>query len=803
MAASAPPQPDERAIREGLEMLVAEGAVVEVRALNVGRDGRTLTGYYDDLDAAARDAAAIEGATGVYYTLNPPRVDLLGRGPMHAAPRGGTTADTDIERRLLILIDVDSVRPKGIPATADELAAARELAEQVMEWLRERGWPEPILVCSGNGYQILIGCDLPADDGGLVAYLLAALAQRFDTEQASIDTSVSNAARIARLPGTVNRKGEATAERPHRLARIVSAPEELAAVSPEQVEAVIAEAGGDLDARGDDPGANDLDARGDDPGSRFDLAAWVAKHLPQATGPQPWSAQGGIGQRWQVTCPFESHAKDRGKAWVGQLASGAISAGCQAERCQWGWAELRERFDPVAERLTPTDTGNAARFARQWAGRLLYVADSGQWLRWDGCCWREAVRADLDAAAKETAREMLRAAADIASDDERRAAVKWSMTSLDLKRLRAMVELAGSEPALVCRVTDLDRDPWLLATANGMTIDLRTGESRESRPGDRITRCSPVSWDPQATAPRWQQFLGEVFAERADLIAFVHRAAGYSLTGDTSAQVFFLCHGAGSNGKGVMMTALREVAGSYSVAAAIDTFMQRKHHDGSAASPDVARLRGARLVSASEGEQGQRLATARVKEMTGQDPLTARHLHREPFTFVPHFKLWLSTNHRPVITDTTESIWRRVKLIPFEVTFDGDRRDDGLAERLRAELPGILVWMVRGAVAWYQAGGGLRGLGQCAEVEAAVAEYRSESNHVQRFAQECLVRRDGGWIPSSQMHARYQQWQADDGDAPAMTSTQLGEALGKLGSGPVRRNRGRGYEGLALAPGAF
>jgi putative DNA primase/helicase len=226
-----------------------------------------------------------------------------------------------------------------------------------------------------------------------------------------------------------------------------------------------------------------------------------------------------------------------------------------------------------------------------------------------------------------------------------------------------MVKLAASELDFQVQPSRLDADPWLLNVANG-TLDLRTGKLRSHRRSDLITRLAPVRWNPAADCPRWKAFLDEIFDEDVALIEYVQRAAGYSLTGDTSERVLLILHGEGANGKTTFLETLTAALADYAACTPTETLLAKRPD---AIPNDVARLKGARFVTASEAGEGVQLAEARVKELTGRDRVPARFLHREWFEFCPEFKLWLATNHKPVIRGTDKAIWDRIRLVPFTV----------------------------------------------------------------------------------------------------------------------------------------
>jgi putative DNA primase/helicase len=253
------------------------------------------------------------------------------------------------------------------------------------------------------------------------------------------------------------------------------------------------------------------------------------------------------------------------------------------------------------------------------------------------------------------------------------------------------------------RRAELGSDPWLFGVENGV-IDLRTGSLRAGRQKDFITMHSDLPFDASAKAERWEQFLREIFDGNEEVIDFVQRAVGYSLTGLTSEQCFFACWGAGSNGKTTFLEMLRQVLGSYAYNAPFS--MLELTARGSIPN-DVAALVNRRLVTGSETNELSRWNEQRVKVLTGCDDITARFLYNEFFTFTPIAKFWLAFNHKPIVDDASHGFWRRVRLIPFLHRFEGAAADQDLMKKLRAESPGILAWAVRGCLKWQQEGLGI------------------------------------------------------------------------------------------------
>jgi len=413
-----------------------------------------------------------------------------------------------------------------------------------------------------------------------------------------------------------------------------------------------------------------------------------------------------------------------------------------------------------------TDLGNAERLIARHGDDLRYCHAWHKWLVWDGMRWRVDDSGVVKEWAKETVRAIYGEATAIEDDGKRKALIDHARRSESRQRLEAMISLA--ESSVPVQAQTLDPDPWLLNFTNG-TFDCRSGELREHSRDDLITKITGAPYQPEAKAPRFERFLREVLVED-DLIGFVRRFAGYSLTGSTRERCFAILWGSGKNGKSTLVELLREAAGDYSRNTAADTVLA-KRYDG--VGNDVAALRGARFVTAAEVEKGRRLAEAKVKNLTGDETITTRFLYGEPFDFRPEFTLWLSTNNKPEVRGTDDAIWDRIRLIPFEQRFVGHAADLTLPEKLRGELPGVLAWMVRGCTEWLRVG-----LREPDGVLKATRSYRKEMDTLAAFIEDrCVVNQDvraGG----AALFAAYDAWRRDNNEEE-LSGTMFGRRMGE------------------------
>jgi putative DNA primase/helicase len=354
--------------------------------------------------------------------------------------------------------------------------------------------------------------------------------------------------------------------------------------------------------------------------------------------------------------------------------------------------------------------------------------------------------------------------------------------------MNAMLSSASSERGVPVLPKDLDADPYLFNCLNG-TLDLRTGRLREHTREDLITKLSPVEYDPEAKCPTFDAFINRIMAGREKLIAFLQCAFGYALTGDVSERALFILYGCGANGKSVLVETLHAILGDYAMRTPTETLMVKQK---GAIPNDVARLKGARFVTANESEEGQRLAESLIKDLTGGDTISARFMRAEFFDFKPECKVWLRTNHKPVIRGTDKAIWDRVKLIPFDVRIPDAEQDKHLMAKLAAEAPGILAWMVEGCLAWQRAG-----LGIPEEVKKATDSYRAEMDVIQSFIDDRCYLSETAEVKAGDLHAQYLYWSERNGERP-MSKRAFGLRLEEKGFTPTRSSHSRGWRGVGL-----
>jgi putative DNA primase/helicase len=405
-------------------------------------------------------------------------------------------------------------------------------------------------------------------------------------------------------------------------------------------------------------------------------------------------------------------------------------------------------LEPYLGRTSDTDHAEVLSFLNP--GTLKYNHRLGKWNIWSGSVWNVDESSSIVNKVIEMAREMNFASQSIEDEDRRREAVKNAKSLENATKIESTLKIAKSLPGIATTGDEWDRDPFLFGIANGV-VDLRTGRMSPGNPDDLISRSSPVVFNAEASCPRWRQFLSEIFPGRTDVVQFVQKAAGYSMTGNTTEQVLFLLIGKGSNGKSVFLDTLRHIAGSYGYSAPFSTF-QRQYGSASPTN-DLAALFGRRYVMASEVNEGASLDESRLKSLTGGDPITARFLHQEFFTFKPEGKIFLGVNHAPKVHDDSTGFWRRVRQIDFPVSFLGDKADRSLSQTLIEEAPGILNWVIEGAMTWFT-----EGLKPPETVVQATETYRNDSDPLFDFRKEVLIVDPEATIRCDKVFTAYLRW---------------------------------------------
>ena len=435
--------------------------------------------------------------------------------------------------------------------------------------------------------------------------------------------------------------------------------------------------------------------------------------------------------------------------------------------------------------LPLTDYGNAQRLVAMHGADLRYCVPWHRWLVWDRTRWNPDQTGEVMRRSKDVTRQLYAKAASINDDTQRRRMVDFARASEAERRLCSMINLAQTEPGIAVLPQQLDADPLVLNCLNG-ALDLRTGSLRPPRREDLLSMMAPVAYDSTTTCPLWLEFLKRVTNGETELISYLKRMTGYLLTGSTAEQVLFIFLGAGANGKTTYIETIAAALGDYAAHTPTETLLVKRGADS--IPNDVARLVGTRLVAAVETEEGRRLATAKIKQMTGGDTITARFMRAEFFEFKPQFKIVMSVNHRPIIRDTTNSIWRRIRMIPFDVKIPERERDKALPDKLQGELPGILNWAVQGCLEWQH-----EGLGLPPSVQSVTQSYRDEMDVVQTYLNERCQINPTARIEVSALYQNHVDWCRENGEK-SLSNLELTQRLKEKGFSSRRSGAKGNYQ---------
>ncbi len=447
--------------------------------------------------------------------------------------------------------------------------------------------------------------------------------------------------------------------------------------------------------------------------------------------------------------------------------------------------------EPLEPKLyTFDDMGNAERFLDLFGEDFRYNYTDGKFIFWDNCRWAT----DLDGVAKRAADKAI---------DEMRQESEWYESSGDSDTAKAFAKhikasrsnkskenmLKEIQHHIPIMPFQLDKHKMAFNVPNG-TLSLKSGELVPAKRDYFITKLSPVEFTDNADCPMWRRFLDDIFGGDKELIRYIQKAVGYSMTGDTSEQCVFFLYGTGRNGKSTFLDVLREIFGDYVSNIQPETIMV-KNCMGNGINSDIARLKGARMVTTVEPNEGVRLNEGLIKQLTGDDAVTARKLYGNEFEFKPEFKLWMATNHKPIIRGTDDGIWRRIHMIPFTVQIPVDKVDRQLKSKLEREYPAILRWAVEGCLLWQR-----EGLKQPRAVLDMTREYRREMDVISGFLDDRCEVGEGFSAKSSELYAAYSAW-CEANTEFKMSNTKFSVEMEKRFS-KVAKKTGKYFLGLKL-----
>lgn len=804
------------------------------------RYSRTFGGWFNRVDDLVADASRVRGVSA-YITVNPASFDLLGRASNRVVTlqRGQGTNDEAIVCLRWLYIDLDVKRLPDIPSTEAELRSALDLRGRILathpEIARVSLWG-----CSGNGGWILVRLpDYPNNEENinLIGRTLDNLAERFGKEgrdSAFVDSKTRNPSRVMCLPGTQKAKGENLPDRPWRPVTIEGMPTEdgfldlscwlkshnikgssnkssttkllngHVSMADSQISNQISHPSGDraqtayaiaalrneatavaqaaVGSRNDQLNLSafalgQIVAAGWLTRSEVEQSLWVAARMA-GLDDREIGATIASGIERGSTDPRNPHKIGRNSRKTNSIENETETThddgqGDSATTPIGGTSVVLGGLIPTFEF---TDVGNAKRLCLLHGKEIRHCAPYGQWLVFDGRRWARDDRLDVEAFAKDVPGQILREVPPGANDETLAPLRRWNQASQSRDRLTAAIMLARSEAGIPVIPANLDRNRWLLNVQNG-TINLRTGEFYGHRPSDLITKIAPVEYDPDARSLLWDRFLMEIMGDDARLVDYLHRAAGYAISGVIREHVFFFLYGTGRNGKTTWLNTIQTILGDY--ATEIDSDILISQAMGAAQHPTgLTELEGRRFIVANEVEDGKRLAEALVKKLTGGNPIQARKMHKDFYTFLPSHHIFLAANHKPEIRGADPGIWRRVKLIPFTVSFDpeiqGGRKPDlELEEKLVDEGPGILNWLISGCRAWQE-----KSLAEPPPIRSVMTEYRQEMDTLGWFLEDRCYQDENGREEISELYTHFKQWCDRTGVFPISIrrfSSQLGD----------------------------
>ncbi|HSJ43620.1 MAG TPA: phage/plasmid primase, P4 family [Euzebyales bacterium] len=435
-----------------------------------------------------------------------------------------------------------------------------------------------------------------------------------------------------------------------------------------------------------------------------------------------------------------------------------------------------------------TELGYAHRLICVYGDRLRYVPTWRRWLVWDGTRWVHDTTGQVARWMKITARRLTNAAYDIKDADKRRAALRTARRGESSAGVNGALALASTEDGVAIAPDQLDADPFLLNCVNG-TLDLRTMELRDHDPADLLTKITGAAYRPDTKGTKFAAFLAKV-QPKEDMRKFLARLIGHALEGRVVEHLLPIFHGSGGNGKGTFVEATLYALGDYADAADPDLLTARTfdaHPTG------VADLFGRRLAVLHESDQGRQLAEGTVKRLTGGDRVKARRMREDFWHFNPSHTFLMLTNHKPIVTGTDEGIWRRIRLVPWDVVIPTEEQDTELGDALRLEADAVLAWLVDGYRDWRD-----HGLNDPKVVTDATDAYRTESDAVGRFLEDRCLLKDTCTVRSSVLFAAWQRWADREGMTDPKTNKAFSAVLENRGHDKNRTNAGAVWQGIGL-----
>ncbi len=782
---------------------------IEVRILS--KKG-IYSSYFDSVEGVVKAAECWNGRGQIYVTLNKVHPDCAARrlNKLEWSKSGDTTKDSEIVRLLNVYIDLDPKRLAGISSTNEEHADSLAVATAIRDFLGELGLPVTVLISSGNGHGLFLGINLPVANSGLVKRFLEALATKFDTDCVKVDTSVWNASRIARLAGTMNCKGEDTEGRPHRLARIIEAPDVLVPATTEQLQVVIDTICGAKPAS--------ESSGSEKPSDRFDVASWLSGlGVAFTVTEKPTGTQFSLDR-----CPFKTDDQPAGGCAIFQRPDGSIAASCFHAKCKeagWGWEELREKLDPgfdarAEERALSGREGvrDPHRLARvvleefKHPERPTIALLDGLYFTWRDGVWTEKRVSDI----RSTITRCVKAEFD-------RYVAARARSGASCKTPEVTVPLVGNvlnALSSMIDVTSIDGPGWLngdswpvdeilvcqsaIVHLSGF-LDGNEVYTMPHTPSLFVTTKLDFDFDPSAPLPvRWLKFLHEIWADDPDSTKLLQEYFGYALTPDASLQKFLMLIGSSRGGKGVVTRLLCALVGSPNYCAIRMSKLTARFALDNAVGKSLIVVPDANMPKADKAAEVVEL----VKAIVGRDPIDVDRKGRPVITALLPGKVVIASNKMIPLPDESAALYNRMLVLRFTQSFLG-KEDKKLDDKLLAELPGVLLWAIEGFRR-------LRDQGRFTEPATGLSlkyQLKAAGSPVASFVQDRCIVGPKYMIERGELYGEFVTYCAELGFDPCHSSVfgrELVEAVPSVdqsrpSSGGKRRYF---YKGLALRPSA-
>ena len=434
------------------------------------------------------------------------------------------------------------------------------------------------------------------------------------------------------------------------------------------------------------------------------------------------------------------------------------------------------------------DTGNAQQLVDRYQGFIKYNFENKIWKIWNGKYWQNDITKQIKSYAEVIVNDMKTQAFQSEDDYDRKLKLKNVQRAFSSAGKEAFLKEAQHLTGVPVVNSNFDSHEFLLNVNNGI-IDLKKGILVDHEKTFLLSKFIPIDYEENKTPKQWIKFLNEIFLGDQELILYLQKAIGYTLTGSIREQALFILYGDGNNGKSVFLDIISRLLGDYAINVQVETILERKN--GNNYTSDLARLKGARFVTTGENNEGSKLNEGLVKQITGGEQITARFLYGTEFEFYPNFKIWIQTNHKPIIRGTDAGIWRRIHAIPLTYKVSESKRDKDLVKKLESELPSILSWAVEGCLLWQK-----EGLKLPPVIAAGIQEYKNEMDIISTFiSEECDLITD--WETNANvLYSEYEKWSKNSNEY-LMSKTKFGREIAKRFN-RLRKSYGNVYKGIRL-----